>query len=65
MSDYLQSELLDHLPPETFEFLTRTAVLERMTGPLCDAVLEQEGSGATLDALAHSAPSWSEQNRTW
>ena len=28
------------LPPERVAFLTRTAVLERMSGPLCDAVLD-------------------------
>jgi hypothetical protein len=28
-------------------FLTQTAVLERMSGPLCDAVLELPGSAAT------------------
>jgi LuxR family transcriptional regulator, maltose regulon positive regulatory protein len=35
-------------------FLTRTAVLERMSGPLCEAVLEEAGSAAVLAALARS-----------
>ena len=35
-------------------FLTRTAVLERMCGPLCEAVLDLPGSAATLAALARS-----------
>ena len=35
-------------------FLTRTAVLERMSGPLCEAVLELPGSGAMLAELARS-----------
>ena len=35
-------------------FLTRTAVLERMSGPLCDAVLELSGSAVTLAELARS-----------
>jgi LuxR family transcriptional regulator, maltose regulon positive regulatory protein len=35
-------------------FLTRTAVLERMSGPLCDAVLEQHGSATVLADLAQS-----------
>ena len=35
-------------------FLTRTAVLERMSGPLCDAVLELSGSAMTLAELARS-----------
>jgi LuxR family maltose regulon positive regulatory protein len=35
-------------------FLTRTAVLERLSGPLCDAVLELSGSAVTLADLARS-----------
>ena len=35
-------------------FLTRTAVLERMSGPLCEAVLDLPGSAATLADLARS-----------
>src|SRR6516225_10240379 len=35
-------------------FLTRTAVLERMARPLCEAVLELPGSGAMLAELARS-----------
>ena len=54
MADYLRSELLAHLSPEEIRFLTRTAVLERMSGPLCDAVLESGGSAATLESLEHS-----------
>jgi len=34
--------------------MLRTSVLERLSGPLCDAVLEQEGSAAMLDALSRS-----------
>jgi LuxR family maltose regulon positive regulatory protein len=54
MADYLRSELLVHLPPELVVFLTRTAVLERMCGPLCDAVLASRGSGRTLESLEES-----------
>jgi len=54
VSDYLSSELLAHLSPDEFRFLTRTAVLERMSGPLCDAVLEEGGSDAILESLARS-----------
>ena len=49
--DYLWSELLDRLPPERVAFLTRTAVLERMCGPLCDAILETTGSNEVLGSL--------------
>jgi LuxR family maltose regulon positive regulatory protein len=54
MADYLQSELLAHLPPELMVFLTRTAVLERLSGPLCDAVLEASGSARVLSSLEDS-----------
>ena len=39
---------------DDLRFLTRTAVLERMSGPLCDAVLEESGSAAVLESLARS-----------
>jgi LuxR family maltose regulon positive regulatory protein len=54
MADYLRSELLAHLPPELVSFLTRTAVLERLSGPLCDAVLETTGSAQILASLEES-----------
>ena len=54
MADYLRSELLARLSGETVSFLTRTAVLDRMSGSLCDAVLEASGSTAVLDSLAGS-----------
>jgi LuxR family maltose regulon positive regulatory protein len=54
MADYLWSELLGHLPPERVAFLTRTAVLERMSGPSCDAVLDTTGSAQVLESLEDS-----------
>ena len=54
MADYLRSELLSRLSDTEVRFLTRTAVLDRLTGPLCDAVLDTTGSGAMLESLAHS-----------
>jgi LuxR family transcriptional regulator, maltose regulon positive regulatory protein len=54
MADYLWSELLGQLPPERVAFLTRTAVLEQMSGPLCDAVLETTGSAQVLASLEDS-----------
>jgi LuxR family maltose regulon positive regulatory protein len=54
MADYLWSELLGQRPPDRVAFLTRTAVLERMCGPLCDAVLETTGSGDVLAWLEAS-----------
>jgi LuxR family maltose regulon positive regulatory protein len=54
VSEYMESELLERISRRHREFLTRTAVLTRMSGPLCDAVLEQPGSAATLADLARS-----------
>ena len=51
---YMESQFLAHLSARRREFLTRTAVLERMCGPLCDAVLERRGSAAVLAGLARS-----------
>ena len=36
--DYLADEVLARQPAEVRDFLLRTAVLDRLTGPLCDAV---------------------------
>ena len=54
VSDYLHSELLAALSADELRFLTRTAVLGRLSGPLCDAVLEERGSAAMLELLARS-----------
>src|SRR5215213_2829350 len=48
MADYLWSEPLVQLPPERVAFLTRTAVLERMSGPLCDAVTARTNRQARM-----------------
>jgi LuxR family maltose regulon positive regulatory protein len=37
--DYLVEEVLSRLPPHLQMFLTQTAILDRMCGSLCDAVL--------------------------
>ena len=37
--DYLLEEVLSNLPPETTHFLLHTSILERLTAPLCDALL--------------------------
>jgi LuxR family maltose regulon positive regulatory protein len=54
VSDYFRLELLSHLPAADLAFLTRTAVLDRMCGLLCDAVLEARDSDAELRALERS-----------
>jgi LuxR family transcriptional regulator, maltose regulon positive regulatory protein len=54
VSEYVKSEILAQIPRRERTFLTRTAVLERMSGPLCEAVLDLPGSAAILADLARS-----------
>jgi LuxR family transcriptional regulator, maltose regulon positive regulatory protein len=54
MAEYLQSEFLSRLPSDMVSFLTRTAVLDRMSGSLCDAVLGSTKSAQVLEALESS-----------
>jgi LuxR family maltose regulon positive regulatory protein len=54
VADYLVAEVLDRQPEELREFLLRTSVLERLSGPLCDAVLETQGSAELLRELEAS-----------
>jgi LuxR family transcriptional regulator, maltose regulon positive regulatory protein len=54
VSDYVRFEHLDYLPEDDVRFLMRAAVLERLTGPLCDAALQRSRSAAKLDELAQS-----------
>ena len=51
VADFLQSELLSQLSPRELSFVTRTSVLDRLGGPLCDAMLEEPGSAAVLEDL--------------
>lgn len=55
VADYIRAELLDPLEPERRAWLTRSSVLDVMSGPLCDHALETEGSLAVLRALDHSS----------
>jgi LuxR family transcriptional regulator, maltose regulon positive regulatory protein len=52
--DYLRDEFIANLDDASASFLSRTAILGELTGELCDAVLEREGSAAMLRALARS-----------
>jgi LuxR family transcriptional regulator, maltose regulon positive regulatory protein len=49
--DYLMAEVLDGQPPHLRSFLLRTSVLGRLSGPLCDAVLQTSGSAAVLEQI--------------
>jgi LuxR family maltose regulon positive regulatory protein len=54
LAEYLRAEHLDRLAERERAFLRRSAVLDRMSGPLCDAVLETTGSGARLESMARA-----------
>ncbi|HEU0024151.1 MAG TPA: LuxR C-terminal-related transcriptional regulator [Thermoleophilaceae bacterium] len=49
--DYLGAEVLDGQPEEVRRFLSRTSILERLCGSLCDAVTGEVGSADRLEAL--------------
>jgi len=49
--DYLSEEVLTQQPAEVQAFLLHTSILDRLSGPLCEAVTQQEGSQAMLEAL--------------
>jgi LuxR family maltose regulon positive regulatory protein len=49
--DYLVEEVLQRQPERVRSFLLQTAILDRLHGPLCDAVTGQEEGGARLEAL--------------
>jgi LuxR family transcriptional regulator, maltose regulon positive regulatory protein len=51
VTDYLRAEELNRVEPAQLEFLLRTAVLEPMCAPLCDAVLERDDSAQMLEQL--------------
>jgi LuxR family transcriptional regulator, maltose regulon positive regulatory protein len=54
ISDYLNDEILERLPKESRTFMLGTAALDRMCGPLCDAVLGAHGSSARLEEFARA-----------
>ena len=51
VADYLYRESLGRLPEETQRFLRWTAVLDRFSASLCDAVLDEPGAQQRLRAL--------------
>ena len=47
--DYLAEEVLEHQSEQMRTFLLETSVLDRLSGPLCDAVTGRTGSQALLE----------------
>lgn len=56
LSEYLRDEVLTALPSALKRFAVRTSVLDELSGPICDVVLERRGSGAVLGKLARANP---------
>jgi LuxR family transcriptional regulator, maltose regulon positive regulatory protein len=54
LSDYLRDELLAAVDEERLVFLESTSVLDELSGPVCDAVLERTGSGSVLRDMSRS-----------
>ena len=51
VAEFIRSEVLAGLPPEIDRFLHRTAILDVLSPPLCDAVLDSTQSDAVLETL--------------
>src|SRR4029079_12251141 len=67
VAGYLLAEVLAHQPPEVRDLLLRTSVLERVCGPLADALTGGTGSEAQLQDLedANAFVTSLDVGRTW
>ncbi|HEX6577420.1 MAG TPA: LuxR C-terminal-related transcriptional regulator [Jiangellaceae bacterium] len=54
VADYVRSEILTGLPDDLVRFLVLSAVLDRMCGSLCDAVVRRTGSAGLLRSIERS-----------
>ncbi len=52
--DYLVEEVLEHQSEHTRSFLLQTAILDRLSAPLCNAVTEREDGKEMLEILERS-----------
>ena len=52
--DFLETEVLQAHDPPMQALMLRSSVLDRLSGPLCDTVLDQTRSASMLDELARS-----------
>jgi LuxR family maltose regulon positive regulatory protein len=52
--DFLGNEVLDTHDPETQALMLRSSILDRLSGPLCDAVVESQDSTQRLTQLAQT-----------
>jgi ATP/maltotriose-dependent transcriptional regulator MalT len=54
LADYLLEEVLSGQSEELRDFLVQTSILDRLSAPLCDAVLNAQGSHERLDEIERS-----------
>lgn len=52
VAGYLTEEVMRTLDPERRAFVTQTSILDQVSGPLADAVVDGHGGGAVLEELA-------------
>jgi LuxR family transcriptional regulator, maltose regulon positive regulatory protein len=52
--DYLVEEVLERQTEQVRRFLLETSILDRLSGPLCEAVTGQAGGNAMLETLDHA-----------
>jgi LuxR family transcriptional regulator, maltose regulon positive regulatory protein len=66
--DYLSEEVLGRLPDQVRRFLLQTSILERLSGPLCDAVTGDSDGQGMLEELERAnlfLVPLDEQRRWW
>ena len=51
IADYLNEDVLEHLPSGMQDFLLKTSLLDRLCGPLCDSVTGEQSGQAMLETL--------------
>ena len=51
IAEYLTDEVIKQQPTQIQEFLLKTSILDRLSGPLCDVVIGQQNSQKLLERL--------------
>ena len=52
LAEYLRDDVFSAVPDDLRDFLLRTSVLDELSGPVCDDLLERRGSAQALARLA-------------
>ena len=56
IEEYFRQEVLDLQPHDVRQFLLATSVVDRLSGPLCEAMTGQDGGARLLGGLAEDEP---------